>query len=495
MANRTLEPINIYNKMDGTNRWTQSKHATDFIDNVFFRASRIVADGVQTYDSATCQWVETVPARKWFARERDNCHIHNAVLDMMRIFKPDNWQQLLLEWPHKSETDPSRIAYTRDERSGEADRQTVTSIGKYLRRHFRYASDDLIRDVAAKYTYDGHIYITDNLDDMIEAANTGPRSCMSGNLELSCADGVERHPYAVYDPELGWSMAIRKQGDEILGRCLLWRGEDEESGAPVAAFVRSYKRESGERSHSGTDEAIELYLRSKGFEKYTSWPEGTPLQLIALRGHDERYLMPYIDGRVQNVDVSTRMERAYIRSNGDFDAATTSGFIGGHEHTCEDCGAGFDDDEGGFTGVYDDHHVCDSCLHDNYTRAYTRRGNVAYISNDRVVFVGDDYYDTDYLDDNDIVETVDGEYIHKSDATYVESEDAYYEDGDDRIVYAEDTERYEHIDNCWKCYATSNWYTDDTDYVEIDGEKFHPDDAPEVEGDEEEADTDADTTN
>jgi hypothetical protein len=489
---RTLEQINIYNTTDRTNRWTASRHASTFLDKTFFVAARLVAEGVHVMGKDH-MWVKSYAGRPWFKREYDKYWLHGAVLDMMFIYKPDNWQQLLLEWPHRSETDPNRIAYTRDERSGEADRQTVTTIGKYLRRHFTHAADDLIRDVSSKYTYGGSIYITGNMEDMIAAANSGPRSCMSGSFGIRCADGVARHPYAVYDPELGWRMAIRKEGDEVLGRCLLWHGECPDSGESIKVFVRSYKREVGERSHSGTDEAIETFLRSHGYDKRVAWPDETPLQLYALYRDSDRYLMPYIDGRTQNVDIDTSDERAYIRMHGDYEADSTAGHVGGQDHTCADCGAGFNDDEGGVTGVHEDNHVCDDCLHNNYTLAYTRRGYTTYIRNDDVVYVGDDYYDVNYLSDNNIVETVDGEYIHSSDATYIESEDAYYEDGDNRICYAEDSQQYELVDNCWKCYETGNWYTDDTDYVEIDGEKYHPDDAPEVEDDEEEADTDTDT--
>jgi hypothetical protein len=31
------------------------------------------------------------------------------------------------------------------------------------------------------------------------------------------------------------------------------------------------------------------------------------------------------------------------------------------------------------------------------------------------------------------------------------------------------------------CYASSKYYSDSTDYVLVDGEKYHPDNAPETE--------------
>jgi hypothetical protein len=34
--------------------------------------------------------------------------------------------------------------------------------------------------------------------------------------------------------------------------------------------------------------------------------------------------------------------------------------------------------------------------------------------------------------------------------------------------------------DAWKCYATSDWYLhDDVEPVTVDGETYHPDDAPE----------------
>jgi hypothetical protein len=34
-------------------------------------------------------------------------------------------------------------------------------------------------------------------------------------------------------------------------------------------------------------------------------------------------------------------------------------------------------------------------------------------------------------------------------------------------------------EDCWQCTHTDKWYTDGTDYVEVDGEKYHPDAVPE----------------
>ena len=475
-----------------TYKWDNIREANDFIDNYFFPAARIVEGDTHQWDSRLGCYVKSYGGREWFRRERSKYQLHPAVTAMMLVYKPDLWQQLLLEWPHRSQSDANRLAYTRDERAGEDDRQTVTTIGKYLRRHFSHAPDNLIRDIVAEFTYGGGITITNDLDAMIDAARRGPRSCMSGDFNIRCEGGKDRHPYEVYDPSLGWGMAIRTEGDEILGRCLVWQGDDpEDDGGEIKIFVRSYKREVGAYSHSGTDEAIESFLRGKGYEKRTRWPDNTPLMLYETQRGG--YLMPYIDGGSQEVDLDHGEGIATIQRSGDHNANKTEGYIGCHEYTCDDCGAGFDEGEGGWTGRHEDNHVCQNCLDNDYTYVYGRRGNQYYIPSSDAIEVGDDYYDPEYLGDNNIVELADGDYCDLDNAVYVESEDAYYEDGDHRIVYAEDTERYEMKNDCWKCYATSNWYTDDTDYVEIDGETYHPDDAPEVETDDEDDDTDTAT--
>jgi hypothetical protein len=432
---------------------------------------------IVTHPNGSREYAQRYAGRSWFIQQHRRHQLHPAVNRMLELYKPADWQRVILEWPHKALTDPNRLAYTRDEKSamyeGDSDRKAlVTTIGKYLTRHWPDVPSDLIRDIVAQFTYGGTISITADIKRMVEVVNGGPRSCMSNSFGIECDDRVDRHPYAVYDPSLGWSMAIRAEGDEILGRCLIWTDPDDED---TKGYVRSYKREREERSASGADEAIESYLNGQGYTKWRAWRHATPLMKYELRRGG--YLMPYIDGGTQRVDDDG--ETFSINDNGDFDASTTSGTINSHEYTCDDCGAGFNDGDGYWTGIHEEHHVCDSCCNNNYTYCYSRRGNQYYIDNDRTVEVNGTYYDTDYLDDNGIVELANGEYEDRDNAVYIESEDAYYHNEDDDICYTEDTNEYELCENCWQCEETNNWYTEDTDYVEVDGLKYHPDHAPE----------------
>ena len=436
-------------------------------------------------------YVQRYAGRSWFIQQHRRHSLHPAVSKMFNLYKPADWQRVILEWPHKSLTDPNRLAYTRDEKSamhnGDSDiKAVVTTIGKYLTRHWPDVPSDLIRDIVAEHTYGGSIEITTDPDRMVHVVNGGPRSCMSSRFDIECDDRIDRHPYAVYSPALGWSMAVRSEGDEILGRCLIWTDPND---ADTKGFVRSYKRERSEHSHSGADEAIEAYLQGLGYAKWRGWPQ-TPVDKIAVRRGG--YLMPYIDGAHQWV--TDNGDTFTIDSDGDYDASNTSGMVNGHEYTCEDCGEGFDDGDGYWVGIHEDRHICSDCCNNNYTYAYGRRGNEYYVETSDTVYVGDDHYHTEYLSDNGIVELHDGEYEHQDNAVYIESEDEYYHCDDDDICYDEEEGQYDLKSNCWQCTESGNWYNDGVDYVEVDGDKYHPDHAPEPMNEDEDEDREEDET-
>jgi len=462
--------------------WKNSREAHHFMDYVFLHASRIVSDGVYKRIRAG-EYEQVVQGREWFNQQRTRHHLHPAVYLMMteRMYRPHDWHQLLLEWPHKSITDPNRIAYTRDERSamhgGDSDiKAVITTIGKYLTRHFPDAPSNLIRDVAAQFTYGGTTEITKDLDRMVHAVINGPRSCMSHSFDLNCDDNVERHPYAVYDPSLGWGMAVRTDTDGmVLGRCLVHES-DEGKG-----FVRSYKRERDYSAHSGADESIEAMLTGLGYAKWRGWPEHVRLMRYSLRR--EGYLMPYIDGQNQHVDEDGD-DRFRISNYDGHSADSTSGIINGYECTCDDCGAGMDEDDSYSIGYHGDSRVGPCCI-DDYTLVHGRRGHTYYVANNDTVEADGEYYHDDYLDDNHIVQLHNGDYTHSDNAVYIDSCDEYYHCDDDDICYTEDTREYDLKDNCWQCTESGNWFSEDTDYVEIDGDKYHPDNAPEADDEDE----------
>lgn len=432
--------------------------------------------------------------RSWYRGLRRRFEVHPAVYDAMRLARPYDWHQLVLEYPHRSETDPHRLAYTRDERAGEDDRQTVTTVGKYLMRHFPLR-DNIIRDIAALYSTPSDFKILSDVEQFVHAVNNGPNSCMCWRegRGVDCKDGEHRHPYHAYAPEFGWRMAVRLEGGRIDGRALLMHEDDGADGG-TRYFVRSFRRGDG---YSYTDDALEAWLKKQGYQHYSGW-DGCYLAYITLPNGD--FLAPYIDGDTQHVDVERRDGKLVlcISDSGEYECTNTDGTASCTDRECcECCGDYYAPEDMGWAGYNEDIHVCDGCLDDSYIYGYGRNRRQYYFHQDDAVYVESqaEHYHTDYLDHNGIVCTYDGDYEHQDNCVYIESCSEYYQADDDRVVCDHEGD-WQLLDECeqlengeWAlehetfvCAASGERYlTDDVDPVEIDGETYHPDNVPETE--------------
>jgi hypothetical protein len=384
--------------------------------------------------------VTTVPCRLWHRNLQAAYKMHFVVLKAIDLARPDNWQQLLLEWPHISTGNSERLAYTRDERAGQSDKQTVTSVAKYLRSHFSALPDHAVRDLAALASTQG-CFMVDTAEAMVKYTQNGPYSCMQW-------DGAnpEDHPYNVYDPGYGWKMAVRTEDGVTMGRCLVIDSPERKY------FVRSYLRDEGRYSHS--DPVLEAWLTDAGFHKRGGW-RGEKMAHITTGRGDGEFLAPYIDGNAQNVDTSYRDGREYlvITDSGEYECTNTDGRADRTDGTeCEDCGERISEDEQYSVGRNEDTIVCECCRDSYYRGVIGRRGNEYDLYVDGCVYVESQeaWYDENYLSDND-------------------------------IVMAEDTEQYEHMDDCWTCAHSGNVYTNDcSEWVEYEGDRYHTDHIPDA---------------
>jgi hypothetical protein len=160
---------------------------------------------------------------------------------------------------------------------------------------------------------------------------------------------------------------------------------------------------------------------------------------------------------------------------------------------CDDCGDECRDEDGYWVGRNDDAHVCDSCQSNNYMYVYGRRGNQYYLHEDYSVYVDScsEWYDQDYLSDNEIVSLENGEYEQMENAVEIDCEWFHIED--ERICRTEDTDEFLMRTDCWQCDESGNWYTEETESVKIDGNQYHPDYAPDQDDEDDEDDEDSDT--
>ena len=55
-------------------------------------------------------YAQTYEGRPWFRQQYDRHQLHPAVSQMFKLYRPADWQRVILEWPHKSLKDPNRLA-------------------------------------------------------------------------------------------------------------------------------------------------------------------------------------------------------------------------------------------------------------------------------------------------------------------------------------------------------------------------------------------------
>lgn len=459
--------------------------------------------------------------RYWHTCITDTYELHPVVQHVIGVagIRPVNWQNLLLEWPHISEVDDTLIAYTRDERAGldfidnGSKRQTKTSIGKYLSRHWPHVRDDVRRDWAARFK-PAVFAIWDTRETVICAVELGPRSCMKstyGSIPFKAYDNAQlltwytgghtgyvdwaSHPYSVYDPALGWRMAVRmEKGNDavVMGRALLHEVSK--------TYVRTYKRNASgdEGDYSYADEQLEAWMTDQGYRKASDW-EG---KRIARVDHPSGGLMvPYLDGGAQSADEDGHLlvicRRGKLSgSNTDGGGGTIGADVIG---TCADCGSAIleDDDDRICAGRGEDREVCGDCASGyTYVRGATNWGSGAYseyyVADDDVLHLAGIQYDSENLPDN-LITLHNGDVCEHDDAVYLEGEGEYYEAGSDAIVavgdewFRKDDDEsvvacadgeYRLRGDCWMDATTRAWFwEDDVAPIVLDGQTYHPETA------------------
>ena len=402
-------------------------------------------------------------------------------------------EAVLIEHPHVAETDATRLAYSRSSKDGEDflinghRRQTLTSVTKYLKRHYPDIKDSDIFKLSQQH--DEFLFMTD-MKEIIHAVETGPSSCMK-SASVNCGhkfDSTQHrvmlawlndntrpepdwdlHPYSAYSL-LGWSLAIHKgpspvNGEHaIIGRALVYK----------TTFVRSFYQASTIDGYSLADTALESWLYSQGIEKAGAWPHRTPIALIDGR---DGPLLPYIDGNSNHVIVGTK--ECYIVEEGELKCDNTNGTGDEVEDEdeepigcCDDCGDSiYDGDECNLIRDGDD-CVCDSCLSEyTYAKAYVRNRTISWnVPDDEVVYVDGVAWDSENLS-GEIVQLENGDYANLDDTVTVDDE--YYLPDDSRVCEIEG--EYYLKEDCWQD-VDGAYHTPDEEFAMVDGCRYATDD-------------------
>ena len=437
---------------------------------------------------------------RWHHQLQRKFTLHPVVEYMVQRYRPKYWEALALEYPYVSEKDPLRLAYTRSPADGAAERQLVTSIGKYLSRHWPDVSDHHRRDAQALFTPDT-MYIVTTTPEIVVGVENGPRSCMASvygsipfrhdvdhvQMNAWLADPIHEpepawalHPYSAYRPDLGWSMALRKHEGSIDGRALLYvKGK-------WKCFVRTYRRNLKDMSGwSETDFSLHGWLENQGYTKLDSWPEG--VQLFTPDSDYSRISAPYLDGIYRRIEEGGShngfLSRLVHGDGGTHNCGNTNGTAEVIEDEdddssdaahCEECDGHYHEDDMCHVGRNDDIYRCTSCRDNYWTYVTGRRGRYAeeyYIDDSVGTATGRckyDYIDEDYPP-HDVVQLscgdwaeiddsvcIDGEWYLAEDSDVVEFEAPYGKDGQ---AYGLRGDSFQDINSGW-------WY-DENHYIEV----------------------------
>lgn len=350
---------------------------------------------------------------------------------------------------HVSEADPYLVSYTPSEKHGREDRQVRTTLGRYLTRYQEQLglSDNQLNRISREWnalSQTPNIVITNDEAEIVHIYRYGPSSCMSSGK-------VDNDPVRVYaGPDTAvaaWVVGSSvMKAEKILARSVVVP-EDK-------AYVRAYSDDAEIRRK------FEQALEDMGYSHDMGALDGKRLKLIGGRWGDS-VVCPYVDG-MESGEVGGEYLYVYCGDVGDLNVQRTSGFAEPLGVACDCCGNMYREDD--LTVVDGGGQVCESCLHENYTYAYTGYGELDWVSDDSVYgydshgyaftsrgaraydlrFPGDDdetlraeddliqtedgkwYLDTDNLERDGYRRTIDDLWVQDDDPDYVETEDGEF---------------------------------------------------------------------
>jgi hypothetical protein len=452
-------------------------------------------------------------SREWHQREQLRYPLHPLIYKALGLKRPLDWHLVVLEWAHTSVGDNSKIAYTQSERKGVDDRQTVTSAGKYLKKHWPDLPDNVIRDLVNEHitSVEGCCKFLEQVtSETVRSVQHGPTSCMKWDEDT--IDSCGAHPYETYAAELGWRAAVRlNPRGEIAGRVLVHDGSNMHNRVKgKMCMVRSFRAEDDcphRTGYSHSDEKLEAWCVSQGVANLSSWPVGTPLARIASEHRDYEVVLPYLDGKRTYVtpDWGSNLYICNEETSGYHAEDTDGGYeehCGEDENTfcCDVCGNHCDEDDRVYVES-EEIDVCTRCIDACFTRserdgyirdesvARSRDGTVWHENNDPPegqVLLEHGRYEGDYDCEDSVIFDIDGESWHVRDigsadgivylcdgadnaGEYVERSDAvqvgddWYQDTDDAITLATQGEE------------AGTYILKDASVVDIAGETWHED--------------------
>jgi len=355
---------------------------------------------------------------------------------------------------HVSVIDPTAVAFTEDERKGEADRQTYMRPGKYLQKFLAAGPSGEIEhgplkglpsqvtkmqiafyaqwhQVGKRPESDDTLFITEDEHEIVRVYEEGPESCMMGK-----GWDFKDHPVRVYAGG-GLAMAyLNNASGEVIARTLCWPEEQ--------VFGRVYPTANNDTQRDHYNELM-ARLKAKGWRSITednSVFEGARLRHLTNRHGNT--MMPYLDNEYGVRDEYRDGRAWWVMTHDENHQESTDGTMCGNEPDwhCECCEEGFSDNY-------------DSCSVYRYWNGTGRSGYPR----------GEETWCQDCRDNS---------------SYYCDGCDEHFNDNGNAI-YAEDGCTYEprwfEANGGWQCAHSQSYYfkADDPPVVLADGQLIHAD--------------------
>lgn len=251
--------------------------------------------------------------------------------------KEDWWTPIEGHYAHVSHEDPSKLAYTPDERHGREDRQLRTKPGRYLAKFFPALAPTAVQQAVDMWNgaHDaGSVLFASSPDDIERVYREGPSSCMDGGHRFRSPV----HPARVYGAG-DLAVAYLERGGRITARAVCWPER------------KSYSTVYGDSAR------LESALGALGYRDDGAF-DGARLLRIEAYG---RFVCPYIDAEYDVVD-SGDFLRLAGEGNGSRPTETDGLLTIGEP--CEYCGRGTGGDGIDVSGSY----WCEDCANAHASR-------------------------------------------------------------------------------------------------------------------------------
>jgi hypothetical protein len=359
---------------------------------------------------------------------------------------------------HVSKLDASKIAFTKDEESGSADKQTQTTVGRYLTAYYPDLDNELIKYINSLHQQEYQPVAVkfatgEKITEIYKACHdSGAGSCMTKPdhyYNSSC------HPTLVFSAgDLALAYIADFDDSHIKARALVWPEKK--------IYARLY----------GDYETLRSGLQTLGYTSDGNF-DGARIKRIE-DANSDRLVLPYLDG-VQGISIIDD-QWLQIDKYGDIQACNTNGLQSPENYTtCDNCEDDIASEENAHTVYTRRNSTATYCEHCRDYQAFWCEGTQEYIRNDREMTVDGQSYAEWYVIDNASLCQYTDEYTF----------------GDMVTVYTSETDAEswsENIadDESFICRVTGNRYANNLqvidDWTDEPRAEFNaPDDQPEPE--------------